>query len=450
MHFEEKRKSERFRFKHLLQYEKLLDDGSFDIPCTVYAKDISMAGISFYLAKSMKVNSSVRVEFELERKKISFMGQVVRMEIADSFRAGFIAGINIEKIDDEVKKRLTDFIKKINIDSVLKDMNFQDVMDIHFVAGYPPIIKKIGELSISKSEPISEDILKIMLFNLLDDEMSKQFIEEKETNFVFHYKDDIRFRVNLHVQQGKVEAVFRLIPNKIQLPHQLGLPAPVEQMIMENRSGLILVAGRTGSGKSTTLASMIEFLNNKRVSLVITIEKPIEYIHVNKTCIIKQREVGKDTLSFSNAARNALRQSPDVLLIGEILDPETMEVAITAAETGMLVISSIHAADSSQALDRVISFFPAELQKHMLTRLSLILKGIVTQSLLPQKDNTKLIVVSEVMLMNSAMRRIVRDGDFKQIPTVIQMSGNIGMQSMRTSIEQCIAKGLIDIHYLQE
>jgi len=450
MHFEEKRKSERFRFKHLLQYEKLLDDGSFDIPCTVYAKDISMAGMSFYLAESMKVNSRVRVAFELEKKKISFIGQVVRMEIANGLQAGFIAGINIEKIDDEVKKWLADFIKKINIDNVLKDMNFQDVMDIHFVAGYPPIIKKIGELSISKGEPISEDVLRIMLFDLLDDERSKQFIEEKETNFVFHYKDSIRFRVNLHVQQGKVEAVFRLIPDKIQLPHQLGLPVAVEQMIMENRSGLVLVAGRTGSGKSTTLASMIEFLNNKRVSLVITIEKPIEYIHTNKTCIIKQREVGKDTLSFSNAARNALRQSPDVLLIGEILDPETMEVAITAAETGMLVISSIHAADSSQALDRIISFFPAELQKHMLTRVSLILKGIVTQSLLPQKDNNKLIVASEVMLMNNAMRRIVRDGDFKQIQSVIQMSGNSGMQSMRTSIEQCIAKGLVDIHYLQE
>ncbi|MCX5693293.1 MAG: PilT/PilU family type 4a pilus ATPase [Candidatus Omnitrophica bacterium] len=450
MHFEEKRKSERFRFKHLVQYEKLLDDGSFDIPYTVYARDVSITGISFYSVESMKINSKVRVAFELEKKKISFMGQVVRMEIVEGPQPGFMAGVHIEKIDDEVKKWFTDFIRKINIYNVLKDMDFYNVVDIHFVAGYPPIIKKIGELSILKSEPISEAVMKIMLFNLLDDERSKQFIEEKETNFVFHYKDNIRFRVNLHVQQGKVEAVFRLIPDRIQLPHQLGLPVPVEQLIMENRNGLILIAGRTGSGKSTTLASMIEFLNNKRMSLVITIEKPIEYIHTNKTCIIKQREVGKDTLSFSNAARNALRQSPDVLLIGEILDPETMEVAITAAETGMLVISSIHAADSSQALDRIISFFPAELQKHMLTRLSLILKGIVTQSLLPQKDSKKLIVASEVMLMNSAMRRVVRDGDFKQIPTIIQMNGNIGMQSMRSSIEQCIAKGLVDIHYLQE
>ncbi|MDP2911067.1 MAG: PilT/PilU family type 4a pilus ATPase, partial [Candidatus Omnitrophota bacterium] len=422
MHFEEKRKSERFRFMQLLQYEKLLDDGSFDMPYTVYAKDISMTGISFYSIESMKVNSKVRVVFELEKKKISFIGQVVRMEIVSGAPSNFLLGVNIEKISDDAKEWFTDFVRKINIYNVLKDIDFQDVVDIHFVAGYPPIIKKIGELSISKTQPISETVLRTMLFNLLDEDRCRQFTEEKEINFVFHYKDDMRFRINLHVQQGKVEAVFRLIPHKIQLPHQLGLPIAVEQMIMENKNGLILLAGRTGSGKSTTLASMIEFLNNKRMSLVITIEKPIEYIHTNKTCIIKQREVGKDTLSFSNAAKNALRQSPDVLLIGEILDADTMEVAITAAETGMLVISSIHAVDSSQALDRVISFFPAELQKHMLTRLSLILKGIVTQSLLPQKDGKKLVVASEVMLVNNAMRRIVRDGDFKQIPTVIQMS----------------------------
>ena len=450
MHFEEKRKSERFRFKQLLQYEKLLEDGSFDIPYTVYARDISMTGIGFYSVESMKINSKVRVAFELEKKKISFIGQVVRMEIVSDAQTSFLVGVNIEKISDDAKEWFTDFVRKINIYNVLKDIDFHDVVDIHLVAGYPPIIKKIGELSISKTQPISETVLKTMLFNLLDEDRCRLFTEEKEINFVFHYKDNIRFRVNLHVQQGRVEAVFRLIPNKIQLPHQLGLPIAVEQMIMESKNGLILLAGRTGSGKSTTLASMIEFLNNKRMNLVITIEKPIEYIHTNKTCIIKQREVGKDTLSFSNAARNALRQSPDVLLIGEILDAETMEVAITAAETGMLVITSIHAADSSQALDRVISFFPAELQKHMLTRLSLILKGIVTQSLLPQKDGKKLVVATEVMLVNNAMRRIVRDGDFKQIPTVIQMSGNIGMQTMRTSLEQLIAKGIIDIHYLQE
>ena len=450
MAFDEKRKSDRYKFRCSVQYEKLLEDGSFDIPYTVLARDISMTGISFYANESMKVNSKVKVMFELEKQKISFLGQVVRMEVVNGAFASFLVGVKIEKITEENINRFSSFVYRINVHNIIKELDLKDVVDMHFVAGYPPIIKKINELSISRCEPISESLLKVMLYNMLDDERYNQFIQEKEINFVFLYKENIRFRVNLHIQQGKVEAVFRLIPNKIQLPHQLGLPAVVEQLMMENKDGLILVAGRTGSGKSTTLASMVEFLNNKRVNLVITIEKPIEYIHTNKTCIIKQREVGKDTLSFSNAAKNALRQSPDVLLIGEILDAETMEVAITAAETGMLVITSIHATDSSQALDRIISFFPAELQKHMLTRLSLVVKGIITQSLIPHKDGKRLVPISEIMLVNTAMRRIVRDGDFKQISTVIQMSGNIGMQTMRMSLEQSVAKGLVDSKYLQE
>ena len=450
MNFEEKRRTERFKFRQLIQYEKILEDGSFDIPCAVYAKDISITGISFYSSESMKVNSKVRITFDLEKRNISFTGQVLRMEIETGEASSFLVGAKIEDINDETREWFLSFIRKVNINNVLKDIVLQDVVDIHLVAGYPPIIKKGGELSILKSEAITETILKTMLLNLLDNDGCKSFVKEKETNFVFHYKDDIRFRVNLHIQQGKVEAVLRLIPSKILLPHQLDLPVAVEHLIMENTNGLILVAGKTGSGKSTTMASMVEFLNNKKMNMVITIEKPIEYIYKNKTCIIKQREVGRDTLSFSNAAKNALRQSPDVLIIGEILDTETMEVAVTAAETGMLVISSIHAADSSQTLDRVVSFFPAEFQKHMLTRLSLILRGIITQSLLPRKNEKRLAVISEVMLMNTAMRRVIRDGDFKQIPNIIQVSGNIGMQSMRMSLEKCVEKGFIDPKYLQE
>jgi len=450
MNFEEKRRTERFKFRQLIQYEKVIEDGSFGIPCTVYAKDISMTGISFYSSESMKINSKVRITFDLEKRNISFIGQVLRLEIETGEAPSFLVGAEIENINDETKEWFLNFVRKVNINNVLKDIALQDVVDIHLVAGYPPIVKKGGELSILKGECITETILKTMLFNLLDNDGCKAFIKEKETNFVFHYKDDIRFRVNLHVQQGKVEAALRLIPSKILLPHQLDLPISVEHLIMENTNGLILVAGKTGSGKSTTMASMVEFLNNKKMNMVITIEKPIEYIYTNKTCIIKQREVGRDTLSFSNAAKNALRQSPDVLIIGEILDTETMEVAITAAETGMLVISSIHAVDSSQVLDRVVSFFPVEFQKHMLTRLSLILRGIITQSLLPRKNEKRLAVITEIMLMSNAMRRVIRDGDFKQIPNIIQVSGDVGMQSMRMSLEKCVAKGLIDPKYLQE
>lgn len=449
MFIEEKRKGERFNFRHPIQYEKILEDGSLSLPITVPARDISTIGVSFYAAEKMTLSSRLRITFMLEKEKVSFAGKVIRMEILEDIQSSFLILVGIEKIDQEAKARIDRFISKINIFDVLSGVDLKDVIDINFVAGYPIIIKKVGKLEIIKGEPFSKDALESLLLNVLDEDRYRRFIEEKEANFVFFYKEGARFRVNLHVQQGRVEGVFRLIPSQISLPHQLGLP-PVTEELVENKKGLILVAGRTGSGKTTTLASMIEFLNDKRKGIIICIEKPIEYIHTNKQCIIKQREVGTDTLSFSNAAKNALRQSPDVLLIGEILDEETMEVAITAAETGMLVLSSIHAADSSQALDRIISFFPAELQKHMLARLALILKGVITQNLIPRKDGQGLVVAAEILVINDAMRRVVREGDWKQIPTIIQTGRNIGMQSMRMSLEQYFLNGAIDGEYLKE
>jgi len=446
----ERRETLRYKFRTFIQYEKLMDDGSFSVPVNVNARDIGPQSVSFYTEESMHLHSKVRVTFTvLEQEKISFIGQVVRMEIVEEPPYKFLVGLKMDDVDSENRKKIDRFLYKIDIENALKDLDLTDVVDIHFTAGYPPIAKKIGRLEISKCEPLGENTLRTLLLNILDEHRYKEFTREKEINFVYPYKDSVRFRVNLHVQQGKVEGVFRLIPDKISLPSELGLPPVAEQMI-DNQRGLILVAGRTGSGKTTTLASMVEMLNEKRKGIIISVESPIEYIHTNRNCIIKQREVGRDTLSFFNAAKNALRQGPDVLLIGEILDKETIEVAVTAAETGMLVLTSIHAADSSQALDRVMSFFPAEMQKHILIRLSLVLKGVITQTLIPRSDGKGLVVGAEVVVVNDAIRRIVRDGDWRQIPTVIQTSRNIGMQSMKMSLERYYLQGIIDGEYLKE
>jgi twitching motility protein PilT len=220
------------------------------------------------------------------------------------------------------------------------------------------------------------------------------------------------------------------------------------EKLLNNANGLLLVAGRTGAGKTTTLASMVDLLNNKRESIIISIEKPIEYIHTNKKCLIKQREVGKDTDSFYAAAKNALRQNPDVLVIGEIL--ETMEVAIAAAESGTLVLTTIHAPSSSQALDRIASFFPPEVQRHILGRLSLVLKGVITQNLIPRVDRRGLAVATEVLVIDSALKHIIKDGLWAQIPTAIQVGKKIGMQSMEESLDGLYRKGIIDIGYLRE
>ncbi|MFH1046492.1 MAG: PilT/PilU family type 4a pilus ATPase [Candidatus Omnitrophota bacterium] len=446
----EKRQTERFKFRSLIQYEKIQENGTLALPVTVPAWDLSARGISFFADERMNLHSRIRIELSIfEKEKVTFIAQVVRMEIPEDTPSRFLIGTRIEKIDDQSKRRVEDYINKINIYTVLDQIELANVVDVHFVTDQPPILKKIGKMEIAPMEPLGENILRDLLLNTMDEDRYEQFMQEKEANFVFFYRDNTRFRVNLHWQQGKLEGVFRLIPTVIKLPSQLGLP-PIAEKMMDNKRGLILVAGRTGSGKSTTLASMIDLINNKRRAIVICIEKPIEFIHTNKKCFIKQREVGRDTLSFSNAAKNALRQNPDVLLIGEILDRETMEVAITAAETGMLVLTSMHAPDSSQALDRIVSFFPAEMQKHMLTRLSLVLKGIITQDLVPRRDGTGLLVGAEILIANDAMKRIIRDGDWKQIPTVIQTGKNVGMQSMSSSLEQYFLQNLIEGEYFRE
>jgi len=445
-----KRKERRIRFRVNIQYEKVLNDGSFAIPVGTVARNITVRGIGFYSIEKLELNSKLRVKFFMaEGEEISYIGRVRRMEISEDAKKEYIVGVEVENISDDDKNRLSQFIKKIDVFRVLDSIKLENVVDIHFVVGYPPVIKKIGKLEISKGESFTEGVLAALLLDSLDKERYEEFIREKEINFVFADYKKARFRVNLHIQQGKVEGVFRLIPSQIPLPSQLGLSSEVEK-VLDSKNGLILVAGRTGSGKTTTIASMVEFLNATRQGIVVCIENPVEYLHANKKCIIKQREVGKDTISFRNATKNALRQNPDILIIGEILDREVMEIALTAAESGALVLTTIHAADSSQALDRITSLFPADMQQHALSRLSLVLRMLLTQELIPQLNGEKLALASEILIVNAALKNVIRGGNWTQIPTIIQTGKATGMRSMKESLNRLCRVGLIDVGYLKD
>ena len=447
---QDKREEERVSLRFSIQYEKLLEDGRFGIAVTSPVRDFGSQGISFYSQEKIDLNFRLRITLSISDKdKVSFMGRVVRIVMGEGPGMNYIIGVKIETLGEEERAKINQFLHRVEIHNILERINLENVIDIHFVAGYPPIVKKMGKLVVEEGESFDSYTLKTLLLSMLDEDRYRRFMMDKELNFVFGHRGGTRFRVNFHIQQGKVEGIFRLIPSQIGSPTQLGLP-PVVEKLLDNEKGLILVAGRTGSGKTTTLAAMIEFLNNKRDGIIICVEDPVEYLHSNNKCIIKQREVGRDTLSFSSAAKNALRQNPDVLLIGEILDMETMEVAITSAESGTLVLTSIHAADSSQALDRIISFFPPDMQKHILTRLSLIMRGVITQQLIPRVDIKGLLPAVEVLLINNPIKRVIREGDWKQIPTILQTAKNIGMQSMQDSLEQYYRDGLIDGEYLKQ
>ncbi|MBU0693115.1 MAG: PilT/PilU family type 4a pilus ATPase [Candidatus Omnitrophica bacterium] len=445
----ERRKARRFRFRFSIQYEEITPEGDFSVPVTTTVCDVSKGGISFYCPKILELNSKVRITIFLSQNdEVSLIGRVVRMQVDEQAPLKYIAGVAEEDISKEDKVKIEQFLNRTNIYDVLDGVDLKNAIDLHFCCGHPLVIKRIEKYDIDKGAVFDEITLKNLMFSLLDEDRYKKFITEKELNFVFSYREGIRFRINLHMQRGKVEGTFRLIAHQRKLPHELGLP-PVIEKLLENKKGLIIVAGSTGSGKTTTLASMVEFLNSKREGIVISIENPIEYLHTDDKCIIKQREIGRDTLSFSAAAKNALRQNPDILVIGEILDAETMAVALTAAESGMLVLTSLHAANSIQALDRVASFFPPDTQKYILARLAFVVRGVMTQELIPRIDGEGFAVAAEMLVMNDPMKNIVRQGDWRQIPTIIQTGKGAGMQSMQDSLEQLYRRGLIDIVYLK-
>ncbi len=449
MENENRRINRRIKFRDEIQYEKVFKDGSFSIAVCTKAKDITKEGISFYLEEPLELNSVIRIKmFRESSGGISYLGRVRWVQMGDD-EMKYLIGVKIEDISEDSRKKLNKFLNRADLFKVIDELNLEKVVDLQLVSGYPPILKRIGSMEISKVEPFTEESLRSALLDCLDAKQYKQFLINKEMNFVFDYNEKIRFRVNLHMQMGKVEGTFRLIPTESGIPSALGLPVIVDKL-MENKKGLILIAGRTGAGKTTTLSSMVELINNKKENIIITIEDPVEYLHINKKSIIKQREVGRDTLSFAKAAKNALRQNPDVLVIGEILDMETMEVAISAAESGVLVLSSIHGATSIQALDRVTSFFPADMQKHILSRLALMLKGVITQELLPRLDGEGLLIAAEVLVMSSAMKRLVKEGEWYQIPSIIETGKNMGMQSMEASIMKYYHDDLIDGEYIRE
>jgi len=425
-------------------------EGEGGITFPTFIRDISVIGLSFYTYELINLDSLIKISFPLSAEQsLSFLTQVKRVEKAQSKEMGeYIIGVEIEKIEPSDLGRLKEFLELCDIEKVLDEMNLENVTDIHFLANSFPMVKRYGHLTPGVERYFSREAVQGLLFHILDDYQYRTFQEQREINFIYSYRN-MRFRVNLHFQQENVEGVFRIIPPQIKSLTDLGLPPTVEEFLSHKR-GLVLIAGRTGSGKSTTLASMVEHINNTREGIVLCIEEPIEYVHQSKSCIIKQREVGRDTLSFFNATKNALRQNPDVLVIGEILEAETMEIALTAAESGALVLTTIHAPNSMYALDRVMSFFPPDLQPHLLMRLSLTLIGLITQELLPRKDEEGLVLASEILVVNYAMRRVIQTGDWKQIPTILQTNKRIGMQSMEDSLRMLCERGVISQEYLRD
>jgi twitching motility protein PilT len=315
--------------------------------------------------------------------------------------------------------------------------------DLHITTGTPPRIRVDGRLHTLNDNPLTPAETKSMCYSILTDAQKHMFEETNELDLSFGIKGLSRFRANIFMQRGAVAGAFRTIPFNIRTFKELGLPDIVAELTKKPR-GLILVTGPTGSGKSTTLATMIDKINNERQDHIITIEDPIEYLHPHKKCLVNQREVNADTASFKSALKYILRQDPDVVLIGEMRDLETIEAALTVSETGHLTLATLHTNTAVQSINRIIDVFPSHQQEQVRVQLSFVLEGIISQQLITKKSGIGRVLAAEILIPNMAIRNLIREDKVHQIYSMMQAGqAKFGMQTMNQSLFDLYTKGLI-------
>jgi twitching motility protein PilT len=328
------------------------------------------------------------------------------------------------------------------IDAYFRNMLENSASDLHMSVGSRPKLRKHGELDEIGEDVLTNEGLREILFEILSEEQRERFIAKKDIDFAYEIEGLARFRANYFLQKRGYGAVFRVIPGNILSVEDLNLPKQVLKFANMSR-GLILVTGPTGSGKSTTLAAIIDYINKNRKDHILTIEDPIEFVHQNKGCLINQREVNNHTESFASALRAALREDPDVILVGEMRDLETIELAISAAETGHLVFGTLHTSSAAKTVDRIIDAFPAGQQAQIRTMLSESLKGVVAQQLLKRADKPGRVAAIEILFVTVAIANLIREGKTFQIPSMVQMAKADGMQLLDQAITDLLMKKLI-------
>jgi twitching motility protein PilT len=328
------------------------------------------------------------------------------------------------------------------IDRYLKEALSKSSSDLHFISGDPPRVRIHGSLQLLNDEVLSIDLVKESMYEIMTGAMQRDFEKNDAADFAYEIPEISRFRVNVMRHLNGVGAVMRAIPSKALTLDELNMPAAVRNLCKQTQ-GMILVTGKTGSGKSTTLAAMVDDINNRMKGHILTIEDPIEFVHQRRNCLISQREVGLHTDNFAAALHSALREDPDVILVGELRDLETISAAVTAAEMGILVMGTLHTNGAGQTVDRIVNTFPADKQSHIRTMLSTSLRGVVSQQLLPTQDKPGRIAALEILVNTSAVANIIRQGKLDQLETAMQSGGSIGMQTMDSALMDLVKRGRV-------
>jgi twitching motility protein PilT len=333
----------------------------------------------------------------------------------------------------------------MNLDfaDLLLEVIERNASDLHLTAGAHPTVRVRGRLMPLEDYPVmTTEMTREIVYSILSNDQRQRLETDWQIDFAYAIPGRARFRVNAYYQRAAIGAAFRLIPFSIKSLEELGMPTALHEMAKKPR-GFVLVTGPTGSGKSTTLAAVVDEINKTREEHIMTIEDPIEFLHGHQKCIVNQREIGSDAQSFAMGLKAALRQDPDVILVGEMRDLETIHTALTAAETGHLVFATLHTQDTPQTIDRIIDVFPASQQQQVRVQLSVALQGIVTQQLLPTADGAGRVAACEVLLATPAIRNLIREGKTHQIYSSLQTGGNIGMQTMDAALATLVRSGKI-------
>jgi twitching motility protein PilT len=333
--------------------------------------------------------------------------------------------------------------ERASLDTMLVSMIEAHGSDLHLTVGAPPNIRVHGHLTaLPDYEPLERADTELLLRAACSEEQWTRFKQESELDFAYSITGVSRFRVNLYQQRGSCAAVFRAIPHEIKTLEDLGVPEQVGRFAHLHR-GLVLVTGPTGSGKTTTLAALLDLANRTRAAHIVTIEDPIEFLHPHKKCLVNQREVGADTGSFATALKHALRQDPDIVLVGELRDLETTSTALTAAETGHLVLATLHTQSAAQTIDRIIDIYPPHQQQQIRAQLSMALQGVVTQALAPLADGSGRTIITEILCATPAIRNLIREGKNHQIPSFMQSGGGEGMLTFDQHLADRVRNQLI-------
>jgi len=337
----------------------------------------------------------------------------------------------------------------IDFADILIEVVNRKASDLHLTAGSPPMVRQRGRLSALDYPALSGQETREIVYSILNSDQRQRLETDWQIDFAYSIPGMARFRVNAYFQRASIGAALRTIPSEMPALESLGLP-PVLLEFTKRPRGLVLVTGPTGSGKSTTLAAMIDRINRERHEHILTIEDPIEFLHQHKSCIVNQRELGGDATSFAAALKSALRQDPDVILVGEMRDLETIHTALTAAETGHLVYATLHTQDAAQTVDRIVDVFPPGQQQQIRVQLSVALQGVVTQQLLPTADGQGRVAATEILVPSSAVRNLIREGKTHQIYSSMQTGGSQGMQTMDASLVDLVRRGKITRELAEE